>query len=481
VKERIQKIKKRRIVAVATVLFHVFGFGLSIHSVMSTRTSQGAIAWAVSLNTFPYIAVPLYLVFGRNKFRGYVTARQEGDQEIQYVAEQAYALESTYRARSEGALGAAGAGERMAKIPIVTSNDVELLINGEATFASILEGIDAARDYILVQFYIVKDDGLGRDLQSRLIAKAEQGVRVYFLFDEVGSYKLPDRYVEQLRAAGARAHNFHTRRGPTNRFQINFRNHRKIVVVDGRTAWVGGHNVGDEYLGKGPLGAWRDTHVKIEGPAVQALQLAFLEDWHWATREVPDVEWTPEPAEGDDVEVLIVPTGPADALETAGLMFIHAINSAERRIWIASPYFVPDEAVVAALQLAGLRGVDVRILIPDNPDHMLVYLSAFSYFKEAGHTGVKFFRYEDGFMHGKAMLIDDHVSAVGTANMDNRSFRLNFEVTAFVGDTTFASEVERMFLDDFANSRQMEPADYEDRSFWFKLAVQLARLTAPVQ
>jgi cardiolipin synthase len=175
-----------------------------------------------------------------------------------------------------------------------------------------------------------------------------------------------------------------------------------------------------------------------------------------------------------------VPSGPADRLETAGLMFVHAIHSAQERIWIASPYFVPDEAVMAALQLAGLRGVDVRILIPDKPDHLLVFLAAFSYFDEAGSTGVSFYRYTDGFLHQKTALIDDRVSTVGTSNLDNRSFRLNFEITALIEDPSFAAEMERMFLDDFDRSRLMQPGDYDDRGFWFKVAVRLARLTSPL-
>ena len=474
-----KKVKKRMIITVALIVFHVLGFLSSIHAVMSTRTSQGAIAWVVSLNTFPYIAVPAYWVFGRSTFRGYVTARQTGDLEIQHIVQTALA-ESGDLQSTGVRTGAARAAELLAEMPALRGNTVELLIDGEATFASIFEGIEEARDYVLVQFFIVKDDDLGRELKTRLIAKAREGIRVYFLYDEVGSYKLPRSYIEDLRDAGVEALDFHSRKGPRNHFQLNFRNHRKIVVADGHTAWIGGHNVGDEYLGKGPLGAWRDTHIKIEGPAALAAQLSFFEDWHWATDTIPEFDWTPRHVDDDGVDVLIIPTGPADELETAGLMFVHAINSAQERIWIASPYFVPDEAVMAALQLAGLRGVDVRILIPDEPDHLLVYLAAFSYFDEAGSTGVKFFRYTDGFLHEKAMLVDQQVAAVGTANFDNRSFRLNFEITAFVADQDFAAEVEQMFLDDFAASREMRSSDYADRSFWFRLAVRLARLTAPI-
>ena len=466
---------------VAVVLFHVVGFLSSIHAIMSTRTSQGAIAWGVSLITFPYVALPAYWVFGRNKFQGYVTARQKGDLEIQNLVRRARENVTPYIVPLGEESAAARAAVGLAEIPILGGNTAEVLIDGEATFASIFAGIDQARNYILVQFYIVHDDELGRELQSRLIARAQEGVRVYFLYDEVGSHDLSKEYKQELRAAGVQLYDFHSRKGPWNRFQINFRNHRKIVVVDGKVAWVGGHNVGDEYLGKDPkMGAWRDTHARIEGPGVMAVQLSFVEDWHWATDGVPEVSWEPQPIDTGGVDVLVVPTGPADALETAGLMFVHAINSATGRIWIASPYFVPDESVIGALQLAGLRGVDVRILIPEKPDSLLVYLAAFSFFDEASRTGVKIYRYTEGFMHGKVMLVDDAVAAIGTANFDNRSFRLNFEVTVFFSDSAFASQVEQMFEGDFARSQKIVAGDYDDRSFWFKLAVRFARLTSPV-
>ena len=179
--------------------------------------------------------------------------------------------------------------------------------------------------------------------------------------------------------------------------------------------------------------------------------------------------------------MLIIPSGPADELETANLMFAHAINSATKRIWIASPYFVPDRPLITALQLAGLRGVDVRILIPDMPDHLAVYLAAFAYLDESGRTGVKFYRYQDGFLHQKVMLIDHSLATVGTANFDNRSFRLNFEITAVIADAAFVDEVETMFEDDFARARRMEPGEYEMKPWWFRVGVRLARLTSPIQ
>ncbi len=218
------------------------------------------------------------------------------------------------------------------------------------------------------------------------------------------------------------------------------------------------------------------------GPAVLEVQSSFVSDWHWATERIPSLRFEPHtPSDGSDVPVAIIPSGPADALETANLMFAHAIGSARKRLWIASPYFVPDRSIVVALQLAGLRGVDVRILIPDNPDHLLVYLAAYSYFDEAGRTGVRFYRYLNGFLHAKAMLIDDEIATIGTANFDNRSFRLNFEITAVVSDPAFVVAVERMFARDFSQSRLMEEGEFDQKSWWFQFRVRLARLTSPIQ
>ncbi len=464
------------------VVAEILGVISAVDAVMTTRTSQGAVAWAVSLVTFPYVAVPAYWVLGRSRFRGYVEAHRIADLAADPAVEQSIRSIEGYLLPQRGDPGPTTAAERLATVPVTGANAVDLLVDGEATFDSIEEGLRGAEDYILFQFFIVKDDELGRRMQRILMEKARAGVRVYFLYDEVGSNQLPRSYKDSLRGAGVEVFDFHSRQGPRNRFQINFRNHRKVVVVDGHRAWIGGHNVGDEYLGLSEkFGRWRDTHVRIEGPAVLAAQLAFAEDWNWATGRLPEVSWTPNPApDGSDASVLILPTGPADPFESAALMFTHAINTAKERIWITSPYFVPDERTMGALQLASLRGVDVRVLIPDEADHLLVYLAAFTYFDEALESGVEIFKYQQGFLHQKVLLIDDAAAAVGTANFDNRSFRLNFEITALVGDPAFVSEVEEMLEADFSQARQVGAEEYSSRPLWFKVAARLARLTAPV-
>ncbi|MBS1117691.1 MAG: cls [candidate division NC10 bacterium] len=464
------------------VAFHGLGVASAIHAIMTTRTEQGTIAWVVSLLAVPYVAVPAYWVFGRSRFEGYVAARRGNLQEIAGVTKEAVTAVAPFRMPPAEVDPAARAAQQMAGLPCLQGNSVELLVNGDATFRSIFQGIDAARAYVLVEFYIVHDDEIGREFKERLIARARAGVQVRFLYDEVGSHDLPRAYINELRAAGIQVHEFHTRKGPRNRFQLNFRNHRKIVVVDGQVAWIGGHNVGDEYLSRNPkIGPWRDTHIRIVGPAALGAQLAFAEDWHWAAGDRLDVRWDPVPSRLENVPVLIVPSSPADTLETANLMYIHAINSAQERVWIASPYYVPDKPVTDALQLAGLRGVDVRILIPDKSDNPLVGLAAYSYVDDSSFTGGKFYRYGAGFLHEKVMLVDRCTATVGTANFDNRSFRLNFEITAVISDAVFAAEVERMFEADFARSRVMDPGEYDRQPWWFRFEARLARLTGPVQ
>lgn len=478
-----KKTGRRRIVIAVIALFQVLGIASSVHAIMHTRTEQGAIAWAMSLVFVPYVAVPAYWVLGRSRFEGYVNARKLTEDVGEELLVDLQGRIAPYRLDQQEIAPAILAAQGLADQPMLTSNEVELLVDGQETFDSILAGIDAAREYVLFQFFIVKDDQIGNLVKDRLIAKANEGVSVYFLYDEMGSLGLPDSYLDELRAAGIEVSAFNTQKGPGNRFQINFRNHRKVVVVDGRVTWVGGHNVGDEYLGRDPaFGHWRDTHIRIEGPAVMGTQLSFLVDWYWATDQIIDLPFAPSAAAGADTDVLILPTGPADDLESATLMFTHAINTARQRIWIASPYFVPDLGLLNALQLAGLRGVDVRIMIPDMPDHYLVYLAAFSYLEDAGRTGVRFFRYTDGFLHQKVMLIDDSVATIGTANMDNRSFRLNFEITAAIaGNAEFIDEVEAMFMNDFEHSREVPSDELASKSWWFRFLVQLARLTSPIQ
>ena len=471
----------KKIIALITTVFYLAGFLSAGHAILSSRTSQGAIAWSVSLVSIPFIAVPAYLVFGRNKFEGMVDAYEAKQDEIDGLITEIRANLEPWSRAAPSQPGAYRGLTALSGFKVVHGNSVELLVDGQATFDSILNGIERAENYVLLQFYMIHDDDIGRRIRDRLIARAEAGVRVYVLYDEIGSSGLTRNYVDGLRDAGVEVSSFRPTQGSGNRFQLNFRNHRKIVVIDGTSAWVGGHNIGDEYLGRDPeFSPWRDTHVRIDGPAALQLQAVFIGDWYWATRELPRLRWKAKPAEDSDTSVMIIPSAPSQRLETAGLMFTKALHSAKERIWISAPYFVPDEAVMKALELAALRGVDVRIITTGKPDSLPVYLAAFHYISQLHGLGIRFYAFSPGFMHQKVMLIDDEFSAVGTANFDNRSFRLNFEVTALVADQGFAAQMEEMLERDFEHSVVIDPATFETKPLYWRLGVALSRLAAPI-
>ena len=460
---------------------YVVGALTAVAAIMNTRTAQGAIAWSVALVSMPFVAVPAYVVFGRSKFGGTVSAYEQRKHEIDALIAQIRANLRPWTIGSDEERGVYRAVQKLSGMELTRGNQVELLVNGPATFDSILAGIAQAKHYALVQFYMFHDDGLGRRMQQALIERARAGIRVYMLYDEVGSSGLPKAYVDELRAAGVEVSSFKPTQGAGNRFQLNFRNHRKMVVVDGVTGWIGGHNVGDEYLGLDPeMSPWRDTHVRIAGPAVLQLQTAILGDWYWATRKLPELNWVPTSAPDADQQVMIVPSAPTQRLETAGLLFVTALNSARERFWASAPYFVPDEAVMKALELAALRGVDVRIITSGKGDSLPVHLAAFHYIHALRDLGIRFYAYKPGFLHEKVMLVDDDVSAVGTANFDNRSFRLNFEVTALIVDREFAARMKARLEDDFAHAEPIDLEAFDRKPFWWRLGVNVSRLASPV-
>jgi cardiolipin synthase A/B len=457
------------------------GILAAIHAVMHGRTSQGAIAWGISLVTLPWLALPLYAIFGRIKFKGYVSLRHGRDEQVLRIIEQCQWEAAEKELIAEEASDRISALTKLTPFPVTRFNRSRLLVDGVRTFDAIFEGIAEAQQYILAQFYLVRDDELGGRLKSRLMEKARQGIAVYFLYDEIGSYQLSGSYLGELRGAGVMVSAFHTTRGKTNHFQLNFRNHRKIVIIDGQVAFVGGHNVGDEYLGRDPeIGPWRDTHVRVEGPVVKAIQFTFLQDWYWATASVLRLDWHPRAAERCDESQLLIASGPADPVDTCALMFTHLIHSARERIWIASPYFVPDSQLLGALKLAALRNVDVRILLPAKADNRTVHLASFAFFDQILPMGVKLYRYMQGFMHQKVFLVDDRLAGIGTSNLDNRSFRLNFELTLLNYETGFIREVEAMLRKDLSLSREVRIEEYTERPFFFRLAVRFSRLLSPV-
>jgi len=462
-------------------MLHLLGVLTAVHSVMHARTSQAAVAWAIALLAFPYVALPGYWVFGRSKFLGYVTARRAGTERANRELAK---LDHEWERHPPKFTPT---GERMrvmdklADSPWTSGNRGEVLVDGKATFEAVFETIDWAREYICVQYYILRDDEIGRQFADRLIAAARRGCRVFVLWDEFGCRPRPRKMFRRFAEAGIVVAGFRPQRGLRNMFRVNFRNHRKVVLVDGKVACVGGLNVGDEYMGTSKkYGNWRDTHLRVWGPSVEAIQMAWAEDWHWATGDVPEIRWSPSAAPGDDQTALVLSTGPSDEFEGCSLMFVKALQAARKRCWIASPYFIPDPQTKAAMQLAAMRGVDVRFLIPEKQDHWLVWHAAWGFFGLAQAAGVRIFRYQPGFLHAKAILIDDDFAAVGTANFDNRSFRLNFEMIVLFADRGFAQQVETMFESDLALSKELERFDFDAQSYWFRFKVRYANLFAQI-
>ncbi|WP_121061401.1 cardiolipin synthase [Chachezhania antarctica] len=462
--------------SVFTLLF-IASIFVAWRAVQRSRTPQGAVGWVVFLLAAPHIGLITYLFLGHHRYRHYLVSRRE----TQRVIEAAGAFAHLY-APAEPPEGIdTKPFETLAALGVTRGNDMRLLVDGHATFDALFAAIDAAEHYILAQFFIIHDDEIGKEFAEHLMAAAKRGVMVRLLYDPVGSHSLPDAYLDALRDAGAIVPQKKHLRKRAGRLQINYRNHRKTLIVDGRDGFTGGLNVGDEYLGRDPkFGPWRDTFVGFTGPMVQELQLVYAEDWHWATNDtlIQDLHWEPVLTD-TDMTGLILPAGPADEMETGTLFCISAIVAAKKRLWIASPYFVPDTDVLSALKQAALRGVDVRVLIPDAIDHILPWLAAFATFDECREAGVQFWRYKEGFLHEKVVLVDDTMAAVGTMNADNRSYRLNFETMAVFFDPRAANAVEEMLIPDFARAEKLEKT-LRQQNLKIRLGAPFARLFGPL-
>jgi cardiolipin synthase len=456
---------------------YLLALGFIVSEIFRSRTSQGSIAWIISLLILPFPMTFIYAVFGIKSFDDYTAVQTHSGRLLRKVRASKTKILDQPTTADFPVLA------NVSQLPFLAGNEVELLIDGEATFKSILEGISRATETLLVQFYIIHDDELGREFAERLLERAKAGVKIYLLYDDVGSFWLPRAYKNRLRKAGIRVSGFNHRHrilrvlGPT---RIQYRNHRKIVVADGKEAWIGGLNVGDEYMGRSKIfGHWRDTHVRFKGPAVLAATLSFQEDWQWATgEELTDLPSSTEIA-GEE-SMLLMPTGPADELESCAIAFDDVIGQAMKRLWIVSPYFVPDLSMETALFAAQMRGVDVRILIPELPDHRLVWLASISYANRMVQHGVDMYRYPSGFLHEKVILVDDKLAGVGTVNFDNRSFRINFEITMWFAGAKMIADVEKMLKRDFADANKVERAVPGSQGALMRLMTQSARLLSPI-
>jgi cardiolipin synthase len=474
------------------LLLTVIVYGLAILNcvriVSQNLNPQTALAWILVNLAFPYVGVPLYYLIGQNRLRTYSRKRIKSETRLSYIKNLKFAPEPTE-------FRDVGPHYDLFHRVLARINpsfqprpcDIELLIDGESTFAAIFAGIAAARHYIFVQYYILRSDRLGRQFKDLLIQKAKEGVAIYLIFDDIGSFGLSRNYVHELKHHGVQVARFLPLTFPGT-LQVNFRNHRKLVLCDGTVAFTGGLNVGDEYLGGKHMPYWRDTHLKIQGAAVRALADIFLTDWFFAAKKrikVAPLKLTGEAAEGAApqgpglCQAQVVPFGPNDKDFVGILVFMQLIAAAQKRLWIATPYFVPDAGLERLLELAVLRGVDVRVLIPMKSDHHLVYWVSLSYAHELRARGIKFFLYTKGFMHQKLIVLDDSVAVLGTSNFDNRTFFLNFETVVIVHSSDFNQQCATVLERDFRDAAALDfTSSPWSTAYGFK--ARLARLLAPL-
>lgn len=456
---------------------HALGFFCAGFAILRSRTPQGATAWIMALLTIPALSVPLYVIFGRSRFEGYNTKRKLFDARVHKRFEALKTMEDMLSESEEIKIINSTISSRN-QPGFTHKNSIRLLVDGEKTYQVMLEELEKAQNYIVFQFFIFRYDRIGKKFIDMLIRKAHEGVRITFLYDEIGE-KLPGRLIKKLRHAGIKVGAFNKAHG-RGHWQINFRNHRKIIVIDGKIGFLGGLNIGDDYLGKWKkIGAWRDTHIMLEGPSVIAAQLASAKDWYCSQEEVMDVDWKIYPATAD-ANILILHTGPADDRHTCLLAHMTLINAASHRLWIANPYFVPPESLMDAILLAALRGVDVRILLPYYSDNKSVLLAMRVYERRLIENGVKIYKYTEGFLHQKVMLVDHSFACVGSANFDFRSMFINFEVSGITTDKKFIADVEEMLIRDFQKSKEMQLSVYEEEGLLKTIASRGANLMAPI-
>jgi len=477
------------IITVGLTLLHV----AAIFSLLSSerRRPSSTLAWLLALALIPGGGLIFYLFFGQLRARRVAKKYLEVTAALDDVVSHSSAMDSLRAAEFQGDPRTRDLillGDRLASTPATDGNHAEILIDAEETYEAIRVAIEKATDHVHVEYYVVQPDEAGRALRDLLADRARAGVRVRVVTDGLGSGALPDDFWEPLIDAGGEATVFRPvvrllARLPW-RDRIDYRNHRKIIVIDGLVGFTGGINIGREYLGLDEdLGYWRDTHLRIEGPAVLALQKAFGEDWLQAQKELlDDPRLYPEAAaeHRGDLAISVIDSGPDREHSPISYLLTHGFALARERIWITNPYFVPGPSVEEALTAAALRGVDVRLLLPLHSDSKLVQLASASYFNGLLRAGVKIYRYSRGFVHAKTMVIDHWVGTVGSANMDMRSFHLNFELNAFVFGKEFCDTLAETFERDLDHAEPLNIEDEEKVRPPLRMLRACARMLAPL-
>ncbi len=456
---------------------------------MENKDPSKTVAWLLILFLVPIIGFIFYLFLGQNVRKKAMFKKKKGRDfaYFEYIASiQREAIKD--KALFEG--DESFVKRRLislilnsAKAPFTVNNSSIILTNGEETYDAIMNAINSAKEHIHLEYFIIKDDQIGSKVKKVLIEKARQGVKVRIIYDSVGSWRLGKDYIEDMKEVGIEIHPFLPVYFPVLSRELNYRNHRKIIVIDGKIGFLGGLNIGDEYLGKNSyLGFWRDTHLKIEGEAVYGLQNIFLMDWLFVTKEKIEFNscYFPKLEYYGEQLIQITGSGPDSDWESIMQAYFSIISSAEDRIWINTPYLVPDESIMMALKTAALSGIDVQIIIPNKPDHKTVFWASMANVEELLRAGVKIHKYTKGFTHAKLLMVDGVAASIGTANLDIRSFLLNFEVNAFIYDKEIVYRLEKDFLIDIEDSVEISIEEHLKRPLIEKVKESTGRLLSPL-
>ncbi len=460
---------------------------------LERKNPSSTLAWILVLFAVPFFGIFLYIIFSQNISRRQMFKLSPLEEETvdRSLASQISYMESgLYQFPNESSKK----WEHMIKLNqtygqayLTENNEIELLTDGKIKYHRLMQDIRRAEKYINIEYFIVRNDSAGNKLIDLLVKKAAEGVEVRFLMDGMGSRMISEKKMKKLAEAGGQYAFFFK---PIMKYlfiNFNYRNHRKIVTIDDKIGYIGGFNIGREYLGlKDKFGYWRDTHIRIRGDSLVALNQRFYLDWRYASKEefdiidkcIPD-DYEPGKKIGDN-PIQIISCGPDSKKQEIKNGFLRMVAYAKKNIYIQTPYFIPDSALFDSLYMAAMSGVEVRIMIPSMPDHAFVYSTTLSYVGELLEAGVKVYIYENGFLHAKTMVVDGEVATVGSANFDRRSFILNFEANAFIYKKEFAEKMENQFKEDFKLCRELTLEDYQKRGVWQSIKESISRLFSDV-
>ncbi|TYR79503.1 cardiolipin synthase [Priestia megaterium] len=477
-----------QLIGILSILITISVVFIGLVISLENRHPTQTLTWLVVLGSFPVVGFFFYLLFGRNirKRRLFAKKAKLDEQVLLKMERDSLVSDQHFEHLGSNRKQLLKLATQLGKSPVSFSSDTRALTNGEETFKEIIDALKHARHHIHLEYYIVRHDNLGQQIKKILIEKINEGVYVRFLYDAVGSFQLSNQYIQELRDAGVEMVPFLPVRFPFLNNKINFRNHRKIIVIDGTVGFVGGLNIGDEYLGQSRhFGFWRDTHLLVRGEAVRSLQLTFLQDWYYMTGQalLTQTYLSPDLIDVDEAScggVQMIAGGPDREWEIIKHLFFSMITSAKESIWIASPYFIPDEDIFTALKVAALSGVDVRLLVPQKPDKKIVFHASRSYFPELLKAGAKIYEYKKGFMHSKIIIVDKEIASIGTANMDMRSFHLNFEVNAFLYRTSSTQKLVYEYMQDLEHSSVLYLENFEKRPLIQRVLESISRLLSPM-